>query len=45
MSKIDEYAAKCSRKDPEFAQAVQQDNINLEVAVKVRDLRDKLGLT
>ncbi|BAQ57883.1 helix-turn-helix domain-containing protein [Lactobacillus acetotolerans] len=45
MSKIDEYAAKRSRKDPEFAQAVQQDNINLEVAVKIRDLRDKLGLT
>ncbi|WEV71666.1 helix-turn-helix transcriptional regulator [Lactobacillus sp. ESL0785] len=32
------------KRDLEFAKEVAQDNINFEVAVQVRDLRDSLGL-
>ncbi len=45
MSKIDEYAKQRSQRDPEFAQAARQDNINLEVAVQVRNLREEMGMT
>lgn len=45
MSKIDDYIARRSEKEPEFANLVEQANINLEVAVKVRDLREKLALS
>ena len=45
MSKIDDYIARRSEKEPEFANLVEQENINLEVAVKVRDLREKLALS
>ena len=45
MSKIDDYISKRSRDSSEFAQAVTQYNINLEVAVQVKKLRDSLGLT
>lgn len=38
MSKIDEYVAERSQHNPDFANLVEQENINLEVAVKVRDL-------
>lgn len=44
MSMLDEYVAKRSKKDPEFAKLMEQENINLEVAVKVRSLREDLGL-
>ncbi|CAM3086913.1 DNA-binding transcriptional regulator, XRE-family HTH domain [Lactobacillus bombicola] len=45
MSKIDDYISKRSQDSSEFAQAVTQYNINLEVAVQVKQLRDSLGLT
>ena len=45
MSKLDTYVAERSKKNPEFAQIVEQENINLEVAVKVRDLRANMGLS
>ena len=45
MSKLDAYVAKRSKNSPEFAQIVEQENINLEVAVKVRDLRENMGLS
>lgn len=45
MSKIDEYVAARGKTDPNFAQLVEQENINLEVAVKVRDLREKMGMS
>jgi len=45
MSKLDAYVAERSKKNPEFAKIVEQENINLEVAVKVRDLRANMGLS
>ncbi|MDV7720259.1 helix-turn-helix domain-containing protein [Pediococcus ethanolidurans] len=45
MSKIDEYVAKRSKNNPDFAKLVEQENINLEVAIKVRDLRENMGMS
>lgn len=45
MSKIDEYVAERSKSNPEFAKRVEQENINLEVAVKVRELRENMGMS
>lgn len=45
MSKLDAYVAERSKKNPEFAQIVEQENINLEVALKVHDLRTNMGLS
>ncbi|CCG91067.1 MULTISPECIES: helix-turn-helix domain-containing protein [Bacilli] len=45
MSKIDEYIAERSKNNPDFAKIVEQENINLEVAVKVRDLRENMGMS
>lgn len=45
MSMLDDYVAKRSKKNPKFAKMLEQENINLEVAVKVRSLRDDLGLS
>lgn len=45
MSKIDEYVAERSKYNPDFAKLVEQENINLEVAVKVRDLRENMGMS
>lgn len=45
MSKIDEYVAERSKNNPDFAKIVEQKNINLEVAVKVRDLRENMGMS
>lgn len=45
MSKLDAYVAERSKNNPEFSQIVEQENINLEVAVKVRDLRANMGLS
>ena len=45
MRKLDAYVAEGSKKNPEFAQMVEQENINLEVAVKVHDLRANMGLS
>ncbi len=45
MSKLDAYVAKRSKNNPEFAPIVEQENINLEVSVKVRDLRENMGLS
>ncbi|KIS02565.1 helix-turn-helix domain-containing protein [Paucilactobacillus wasatchensis] len=44
MSKIDEYVTERSKNNPDFAKLVEQENINLEVAVKVRDLRENMGM-
>ncbi|GAX06852.1 XRE family transcriptional regulator [Secundilactobacillus pentosiphilus] len=45
MSKIDEYVAERSQNNPEFAKLVEQENINLEVAIKVRELRENMGMS
>lgn len=45
MSKIDEYVAERSKNNPDFANLVEQESINLEVAVKVRDLRENMGMS
>lgn len=45
MSKIDEYVAERSKDNPDFAKLVEQENINLEVAVKVRNLRENMGMS
>jgi len=45
MSKIDEYVAERSKNNPDFAKLVEQENINLEVAIKVRDLRENMGMS
>ncbi|MFT8900888.1 helix-turn-helix domain-containing protein [Liquorilactobacillus nagelii] len=45
MSKIDEYVAERSKNNPDFAKLVEQENINLEVAVKVRALRESMGMS
>ncbi|KRM09286.1 helix-turn-helix transcriptional regulator (plasmid) [Paucilactobacillus suebicus] len=45
MSRIDEYVAERSKNDPDFSNLVEQENINLEVAVKVRDLRENMGMS
>lgn len=45
MSKIDEYVAERSKNNPDFAKLVEQENINLEVAIKVRDLREDMGMS
>lgn len=45
MSKIDNYITKHSSTNPEFAEALQQESINMEIAVKVQDLRTRKGLS
>lgn len=45
MSKIDEYIAKRSKKSTNFAKDYKKENQQLQVAVEVRNLRDKLGMT
>lgn len=45
MSKIDEYVTERSKNNPDFSKLVEQENINLEVAVKVRDLRENMGMS
>ena len=45
MSKIDEYVTERSKNNPDFAKLVEQENINLEVAFKVRDLRENMGMS
>lgn len=45
MNKLDVYISERSKNNPEFAQIVEQENINLEVAVKVHDLRENMGLS
>ena len=45
MSKIDEYIANRSQQSTEFAKAYKEENQQLQVAVEVRNLRDKLGMS
>lgn len=45
MSKIDQYIAKRSKKSAVFAQEYKDANQQMQVAVEVRNLRDKLGMT
>lgn len=45
MSKIDEYIAKRSQKSTVFAREYKEENQQLQVAVKVHNLRDKLGMS
>ena len=45
MSKIDAYVTERSKNNPDFAKLVEQENINLEVAVKVLDLRENMGMS
>lgn len=45
MSKIDQYIAKRSKQSADFAQEYKEEDQRLQVAVEVRNLRDKLGMT
>lgn len=45
MSKIDQYIAKRSMKSKNFANEYKSENQKLQVAVEVRNLRAKLGMT
>ena len=45
MSKLDEYVAKRSKGNPNFANLVEQEKINLEISVKVRTLRESMGMS
>lgn len=45
MSKIDEYIAKRSQKSTVFAREYKEENQQLQVAVEVHNLRDKLGMS
>lgn len=45
MIKLDAYVAERSKNNSEFAQIIEQENINLEVAVKVHDLRENMGMS
>ncbi|MHB9953670.1 helix-turn-helix domain-containing protein [Ligilactobacillus murinus] len=45
MSKLDEYVAKRSKNNPNFSNLVEQEKINLEVSVKVRTLRESMGMS
>lgn len=45
MSKIDEYIAKRSKQSASFAKDYKKENQQLQVAVEVRNLRDKLSMT
>ena len=45
MSKIDEYIAKRSKHSNNFAREYKEENQQMQVAVEVRNLRDKLGMS
>jgi len=45
MNKTGNYVTERSTKHPAFARLVEQENINLEVAVKVRELRENLNMS
>ena len=45
MSKMDEYIIERNKSNSGFAQLVEQENINLEVSVKVRELRKNMGMS
>lgn len=45
MSKIDEYIAKRSQKSVAFVREYKEENQQLQVAVEVQNLRDKLGMS
>ncbi|WP_265488908.1 hypothetical protein [Lactobacillus sp. PV034] len=44
MSKIDEYIAKRSKQSANFAKAYKEENQKLQLAVKVRNIKEKLGI-
>lgn len=45
MSKIDEYIAKRSQRSANFTREYKEENQQLQVAVEVHSLRDKLGMS
>ncbi|GAA2963363.1 helix-turn-helix domain-containing protein [Ligilactobacillus murinus] len=45
MNKLNEYIVRRNKRNPNFAKLVEQENINLEVAIKVRDLRESMGMS
>ena len=45
MSKMDEYIIERNKSNSGFAQLVEQENINSEVSVKVRELRKNMGMS
>lgn len=45
MSKIEDYINERSKRDKEFAKLSAQEDINLEVSVQIRNLRDSLNLS
>lgn len=45
MSKIDDYIAKRSQNNANFTKAYNVESQQLQVAVEVRNLRNKLGMT
>ncbi|MGP4116974.1 helix-turn-helix domain-containing protein [Levilactobacillus zymae] len=45
MNKLDDYVTRRGQTSPAFAQAVKQEDLNLDAAVAVRQLRDSLQLS
>ena len=45
MNKMDEYIIERDKSNSGFAQLVEQENINLEASVKVRELRKNMGMS
>ena len=45
MSKLDKYIIERNKSNSGFAQLVEQENINLEASVKVRELRENMGMS
>lgn len=45
MSKIDELIKKDIHDNPKLAKKYEQESLNLDAAVLVRDMRDDLGMT
>ncbi|MCM0599142.1 helix-turn-helix domain-containing protein [Periweissella fabalis] len=45
MTKIDDYIAKRSQDNPEFAQMLEQADLNLEIGIQVRNLREELKMS
>ncbi|KGH58608.1 XRE family transcriptional regulator [Oenococcus oeni IOEB_8417] len=45
VNNIDEYIEARENKEPGFKQAVQKESQKLDIAIKIRDLREREGLS
>lgn len=45
MSKIDEYIAKRSKINPNFKKQYDEENLNLEIAVQIRNIRKSQNMS